>query len=451
MQVSLDFGQEWQTLEYKKSLAEHHEAIRSLAAFATANGGKVIFGVAPDGERVGVTIGKNSLEQFASQVRQATRPALFPSIEAVEEDGKTLLVVDVKESPTKPVWAFNIAYKRVGRTNQKLEPEEIQQLLDASRGMTWDRLPLEEWRFEDFDRERFAVYLEMCGQKPASDPTPHLETLGLLRAGQATRALALLFAKNPQRYIPAAWAQCGAFAGDSTTKFLDKSNLDGNVLEQIERATAFIGRNTRQSVHITGTPRHHTASEYPEVAVRESIINAICHRDYTSTATTQIRIYGHRLEVWNPGNLPPDLTIADLYSDYPSKPRNPLLKETLARVDIGERWGTGTTRIIEACALMGTVQPEFLQEQGLFKVRLAGLHQRIYESIAGLSERPRQAVAHVLQHGSINTGTYARMNEVSERTARSELTGLTELQIFVRAGSGPNTHYELHPSVTQDD
>src|SRR5205085_1081902 len=134
------------------------------------------------------------------------------------EDGKRLLVVEVGESATKPVWAFNIAYKRVGRTNQKLEPEEIQQLMDASRGMTWDMLPLEEWRESDFDHERFALYLEMCGQKPAADPTNQLETLNLLKTGKPTYAMALLFAKNPQRYIPSAWVQCGAFENDSTTR-----------------------------------------------------------------------------------------------------------------------------------------------------------------------------------------------------------------------------------------
>lgn len=181
--------------------------------------------------------------------------------------------------------------------------------------------------------------------------------------------------------------------------------------------------------------------------MRESIINAICHRDYASTATTQIRIYGHRLEVWNPGTLPTDLTIQDLYGDHPSRPRNRLLKETLARVDIGERWGTGTTRIVEECALAGTVQPEIILEQGLFKVRLAGLHQRIYEAIAGLGERPRQAVARVLQHGSINTQTYVQMCRVSERTARNELMQLVGRGIFARTGSGKNTCYVLTPSV----
>lgn len=443
----MKFGEEWETLEYKTSLSEEHEAIKSLAAFASARGGKLVFGVKPDGTKVGVQIGKGKLEEFASHIRQNTRPSLTPSIEEIEEDGKVFLIVKIDSHPSKPVWAYNVAYKRVGRTNQKLDPEEIQRLLDKSRGMTWDMLPIEDWRDSDLDDDRFASYLTMCGQKASSNPLHQLETLNLLRNGRPTYAMALLFAKNPQRYVPSAWVQCGAFEGESTTKFLDKSNFEGNIIEQIEKSIAFIKRNSRQGVHITGTPRHQSQSEYPEVAVREAIINAISHRDYTSAATTQIRIYGHRLEIWNPGQLPPELTLEDLYNEHSSYPRNRLLKETLARVDIGERWGTGTTRIIDECHLAGTVRPEFYQEQGLFKVRLAGLHQRIYESIAGLGERPRQAVAHVLQHGSINTQTYVQLAKVSERTARGELMQLVEREIFERIGSGKNTCYALTPSV----
>lgn len=450
MQIPMNFGEEWETLEYKASLAEENDAIKCLAAFATARGGKVVFGVKPDGTKVGLNIGRGKLEEFASHVRQNTRPSLTPSIEEWIEGDKTFLSVNVEPHPTKPVWAYNIAYKRVGRTNQKLDPEEIQRLMDESRGKTWDMLAIEDWRTDDFDRERFAAYLEMCGHSPASDPIGQLETLGLLSAGRPIHALGLLFSKRPQRYVPSAWVQCGAFKGNSTTEFLDKKTFEGNVIEQIEGAIAFIERNTRQGVHITGTPRHHTQPEYPLVAVREAIINAVSHRDYTSTATTQVRIYSDRLEIWNPGALPADLSIADLYGEHPSKPRNRMLKETLARVNIGERWGTGTTRIVEACALAGMVRPEFLVEQGMFKVRLAGLHQRLYESIAGLGERQRQAVAEVLQHGSLNTLRYVELNGGSERRAREELREMVEQsKIFVRTGGSKNTRYELAPHVVQ--
>lgn len=315
--------------------------------------------------------------------------------------------------------------------------------MDTSRGRTWDMLPVENWRENDFDGDRFAAYLQLCGQTPAADLMAQLETLSLLNEGRPTHALALLCAREPRRYVPSSWVQCGRFERNSTTKFLDKQAFEGSVLEQIEQTIAFIERNTRQEVSITGAARHHKTPEYPEVAIREAVINAICHRDYASPATTQVRIHDDRLEIWNPGELPLGLTIEDLYREHSSLPRNRLLKETLARANIGERWGTGTTRIIAECALTGEIVPEWVQEQGVFKTGFAGLHERLFKAIIGFPTRQRHAVAHVIEHGAITSGTYVTLNQISERTARSELTFLVESGIFRREGNGRSTRYEL--------
>lgn len=114
---------ELETVEYKMGLNERKQAIESLAAFASVRGGKVIIGIAPDGRRVGVNVGKGTLEQFANDVKTNTKPPLFPSIDQEGPDEDCVLTVQVGESAVKPVWAYHIPYKRVGRTNQKLEPE----------------------------------------------------------------------------------------------------------------------------------------------------------------------------------------------------------------------------------------------------------------------------------------------------------------------------------------
>jgi len=94
-------------------------------------------------------------------------------------------------------------------------------------------------------------------------------------------------------------------------------------------------------------------------AVREALINALCHRDYASVGTVQVRIYDDRLEVWNPGLLPPDLTIEALYRQHASHPRNPRLAHALYRARLIEHWGTGTLRIIRACE-GSNIKVEFL-------------------------------------------------------------------------------------------
>ena len=96
---------------------------------------------------------------------------------------------------------------------------------------------------------------------------------------------ALLFAQNPQRFIVQAQVKCGRFLGTTSVQFLDERTLEGNVLSQLDEAMAFVTRNTRQAIIITGRPEREIVPEYPSEAVREAIINAICHRDYAATGT----------------------------------------------------------------------------------------------------------------------------------------------------------------------
>jgi len=130
-----------------------------------------------------------------------------------------------------------------------------------------------------------------------------------------------------------------------------------------------VRRNTRQAIRITGKPEREIVPEYPDDAVREAITNALYHRDYASAGTVQVRIFEDRLEVWNPGILPPDLSIEDLYGQHASYPRNPRLAHALYRARLIEQWGTGTLRIIRACG-GSNIKVDFWIQAGSFVVRL---------------------------------------------------------------------------------
>ncbi|MEI8121484.1 MAG: ATP-binding protein [bacterium] len=151
--------------------------------------------------------------------------------------------------------------------------------------------------------------------------------------------------------------------------FLDEQTYEGPLLSQLDNALAFVARNTHQAYKITGKPEREIVPEYPEEAVREAIINALCHRDYTSVATIQVRIFDDRLEVWNPGCLPYDITLKMLYHQHHSHPRNPMIADAFFRARLIEHWGSGTTRIVSACRA-GNIKAEFLMEGGCFIVCL---------------------------------------------------------------------------------
>lgn len=442
--------------EYKQSLSEKREIVQSVAAFASAHGGVVFVGVSPAGERIGVEIGANTLENLANEIKQNTQPSQAPHIAFDEVNGRSVIEIHVEESPIKPVSAYYCPFKRVGRTNQKLSPEETFRLGEKTRGRSWDAMPCAGFNFRDLERDALQRFLRRADQNMGADAQTALRSFGLL-CGEAddefssvaepsvANAGALLFAANPQIFFPEAIVKCARFDGTRATRFLDEKTFEGDVISQIELAISFVTRNTRQAIVITGKPEHDTVPEYPKAAIREAIINAVCHRDYASVGTVQVRIYDDRLEIWNPGMLPPGLTVEALYGEHPSLPRNPLLARALNRARIIEHFGTGTQRIVEACEAQGMPRPEFISETEMFKVRFQGVATRLFLDLTGLTERQRRAVAHVQEHGKISTGEFAHLVGISERAARKHLSSLVEKEVFQYRNLGPKSHYVLRP------
>ncbi|MBU2635775.1 MAG: hypothetical protein KJ963_01620, partial [Bacteroidetes bacterium] len=142
------------------------------------------------------------------------------------------------------------------------------------------------------------------------------------------------------------------------------------------------------SVRISGTPEREEIWEYPQEALREAIINAICHRDYEDPGNVQVRIFDSRLEVWNPGVLPRDLKIKMLKRDHQSKPRNELIARCFYLIKYIEQWGTGTNRIIRLCKQAKLPEPKFSIKGNSFIVtfpRLPALVQKEVRPIKRIS------------------------------------------------------------------
>lgn len=431
---------ESERLERKASLGEWKEIVESVAAFATANGGVVRIGISPVGKKTGVQLGKGTIEDLANKIRINTEPPQYPSITWEGPDDEAIITLGVQESPVKPVWAFSRPFRRVGRTNQKLSPEETKRLMEVTTGGSWDSLPCEDMTFADIDSAAVERYLARSKQDAASADKV-LDNLGLIAQGRLRNSAALLFASNPQKFFPEAKVQCARFAGTKALKFLDERAFDGDVLAQLEGAVAFVGRNTRQAIVITGKPERDVVPEYPEEAVREAITNALCHRDYSRAGTVQVRIYDDRLEVWSPGGLPPGLSLDALYHEHPSHPTNPLLADALYRARVIEHWGTGTVRIVDACLDRGMPQPEFVFDMGVFIVRFRKAVAA--ERVVSHGDRLDKAIEYVRQHGSIRTSEYQQLVGLGERQALKGLSSLVAEGVLVRIGTRKASRYVL--------
>ena len=434
---------ESQIREYKQSVSEWREIVETIAAFATANGGMVHIGITPDGRRVGLQIGQDTLEQLANRIRQNTDPPQYPSIIVEGDTDNAVILLRIEECPIKPVWAFNRPMKRVGATNQHLTRDEANWLVEQTTGRTWDALPHDTFTTADIDRAAVQAFLRRAELDREMVAEALLNKLRLhAKNGALCNAAPLLFAEEPCLFVNSAQLKCGRFLGKEPVNFLDEQTLTGNVLSQFDDALKFIIRNTKQGIKIGRTERERLP-EYPDEAVREALINAICHRDYTSPGTIQVRIYDNRMEIWNPGRLPFDLTIAELYREHASRPRNLLLAEILFRLRMIERWGTGTNRILSTCKPHGIV-PTFREAMGNFIVTFPLQEQfvAIPESLQ-LSERQHKAIEYVFEHGSVNNTEYQQLFAIGKTIAARELSALAKAGVFIPIASGRSTRYSL--------
>lgn len=183
--------------------------------------------------------------------------------------------------------------------------------------------------------------------------------------GKIKNAALLLFAKDVQKWFVSATIKCAHFYGTKMTKPIASMQVyGGTVFDQIDMAVTFVMSRIDQRVgeriysnQVDVTP------ELPAQAVREAIVNAIVHRDYTSTGSVQVMLFKDRLEVWNPGKLPQGMTVDKLKNIHRSRPVNPTLANPVYLTGYIEQMGTGTTDIIERCEKHGLRTPEFIQDE----------------------------------------------------------------------------------------
>lgn len=215
-------------------------------------------------------------------------------------------------------------------------------------------------------------------------PEQVLEPLHLLNKGRPTHAAILLFGKEPQRFLISSEVKCARFHGTEVRKPIPFYQVyKGTVFDLVDQAVDFVLSKINLAV---GTREHGTQApveyEMPPEVVREAIVNAVAHRDYTSNGSVQVMLFSDRLEVWNPGTLPPSLTLEKLRHTHGSVPGNPLLAEPLYLTKYIERMGTGTGDMIERCRNAGLAEPEFSLTDG-FVVTLHRKPGRAFEAVGG--------------------------------------------------------------------
>lgn len=279
-----------------------------------------------------------------------------------------------------------------------------------------------------------------------STPKEVLTRLNLLDGAAPTRAAVLLFGADPQRFLPAAELKCLHVHGTAVAKPIRSFQIfKGTLFEQVDQAFDFVLAKLRRTV---GTRAEDPAApvdyELPGEVLAEAIVNAVAHRDYASAAAIQVCVFADRVEVWNPGELPPSLTPASLWQQHPSLPHNPLLAEALFLAHYIEKVGSGTLDVISGCQRAQLPEPEFFQDGDQFVLRLwrNWLTGDVLAELR-LNERQTSALPVLRQQRRITTAEYQQASGTSRATAKRDLEDLVAKGLLVPSGAGRGAHYEL--------
>ncbi|MCK4355540.1 DUF4062 domain-containing protein [Candidatus Bipolaricaulota bacterium] len=284
---------------------------------------------------------------------------------------------------------------------------------------------------------------------PVAEALAHLN---LLDGDRPSNAALLLFGKDTQERFPSAEMKCMHFHGTEIRKPIPSYQLyKGDLFEQVDQAIDFVLSKLNRAI---GTREHGPEAsrtyEIPVPVIQESIVNAVAHRDYASTAGVQVHVFADRVEIMNPGALPEGITLDDLRRPHASHPRYPLIADALYLTHYIEKAGTGTLDMIAGCREVGLPEPEF-REQGNHFVATVWRDWLTPNVLAERDLNPRQleAVRVVRERGSIGNSEYQETFGVSKRTAHRDLSGLVEKGVFERIGTtGKGTSYALRKRVT---
>jgi ATP-dependent DNA helicase RecG len=347
---------ESETLEFKASFGEWKEAIRTLCGFANKDGGTVVVGFDNLGDHTNLRVGSHTIEDFVNKLKTNTDPVLYPSICVRTFALGEIVEISIPRSDYKPVFAFGKAYSRVGRSTVQLSAAEIREMSRANMLPDFDRQP------SSVSLTDFMVDNEVVKRMQAVDPLftfpRSLIDLNLMNDQVLLNAAYLCFAKENKRYANAI-VKAARFKGNDVVTFIDMKEFTSNLVVAVDDVLAFVMKHTDMSVVIENKPTRTERWDYPIPALREAIINAIVHRDYSDSGNIQVRIFDNRLELWSPGTLPSEIPLEDIGVSNRSIPKNRLLADVFHHLKLIERWGTGFSRIIDLCIDHGIGKPTF--------------------------------------------------------------------------------------------
>lgn len=424
-------------VEFKRDVIDNRALAKELVAFSNFSGGAVLLGVEDGGSISGIT--RANLEEWVmTACREKIRPAIIPFFEVIRdvEPGKDVAVVRVAPGfSVHSLWheSKNIYYIRVGTQSRDATPEELSRLFQQRGAFRAELRPVSGAHLADLDLRRLRDYFGRVRQQDTPDDgdeagwnTLLLNTELMVEDGVTVAAL-LLFGIQPNRFLPFAGIDAAAFPGiekdyaarerlslrGPMTPLIGQGGLVENGL--VEQALDFIRRNVAAKTTLEDGARRVEVPVYPADVLRETVVNALIHRDYLLTSTDiELAIYSDRLEVVSPGRLPNGITTTRMRTGCRAA-RNQLIKDVMRDYGYLEHMGMGVPRkMVRGMKAHNGTDPELIEGEESFTVRLlAGQEETGMADQSGSIQEIGQQLETFRANNNIAASVHANEDQVT--------------------------------------
>jgi ATP-dependent DNA helicase RecG len=440
-------------LVFSRSAEDVARLIPHVVALLNSGGGTVVIGVGDDGKPLGIPDASKLGGQIEQEIRAAISPMALFSVAAERVGDEDVVVIEVPGGRDVPFVTEGKVYLRRGARTVAATGEDLQRIFQQRTPETerWERRASPTLGIEDLDHEQIETTVHTAVAEGRFQFRDHqsaeavLSGLGMVHQGMFTNAADVCFGRTPAIRNPQVRLRAFAFQSDKRgDEYLDQADLSGPLANVLASAVAFIQRNSSIAAKfLPESIERKNIPSYPPFAVREGLVNALAHRDYSAFSSgATLLVYPDRLEIWNSGKLPDGWSADKLRHSHPSLPSNPDIAQFLYVRNLMERIGRGTTKMIEACREAGIPSPTW-------KVDSDGITLTLYNRnspeapVARLTPRQEDLLKAMKPGEEVRLREYAQKfaSEVSDRQARRDLKELEMADLLRLEGKGPSAFY----------
>ena len=438
----MNLGRENEQQEYKESTSELNDAMDDISAILNKHQkGVLYFGVKDDGEVIGFQIGKDTESDISHKIHMFIEPKIYPVIEHIKIETKDVIKVsfDGKHTPYSSNGKYFI---RVSDDSFPMTREElVNYIRNRDYSETWET-QLSKYDIDEINNDALMNFYNKAKEAGRLEFQEYnkekLLSYLCLYDNYLNKAGYYLFGKSANINL-----KLSIFATNDKTICLDLKEVKGNIYNLVDEALKYIYQNIKWEAKMTGKERI-DIPEIPEEAIREIIINAFAHAQYETNTEHEIDIYKDRIEIYNPGAFPVNLTPNDfIKNSKKSILRNKLIADVLFRSKYVEKGGSGFQKVNKLCNDNGLDWNYALDDYGFTFIFMREKDLKVISSNNNLDYVERMVLEIITNNPTIKKADIAKKMNKSEKTIQRAISGLVNKEVIVRQGNYKSGYWKL--------